>query len=146
MAPTPGSQLWLKGVAYSYYAFITDREAHMVELEADHRQHAVVENVIRDLKYGLGLDHMPSGKFGANAAWLALNVIAHNLARWMGRLGGFAISCLKTWRERLLTLPGRQLVQHGRRRGLRLPADWPWQGPFMALLARLQTVALPMTT
>jgi hypothetical protein len=35
----------------------------------------------------------PSGKFGANAAWLALNVMAHKLCRWMGRLGGFAIAC-----------------------------------------------------
>jgi hypothetical protein len=86
VAPTPGTQLWLNGVAYSHYAFITDREGCMLELEADHRQHAVVENVIRDSKYGLGLNHMPSGKFGANAAWLALNVIAHNLCRWMGRL------------------------------------------------------------
>jgi Transposase DDE domain group 1 len=93
--PTPGSQLWLKGVAYSYYALITDREGEMLELEADHRQHAVVENVIRDSKHGLGLNHMPSGKFGANAAWLALNVVAHNLCRWMGLLGSFAITCLK---------------------------------------------------
>lgn len=145
VAPTPGTQLWLKGLAYSYYAFITDREGDTLELEADHRQHAVVENVIRDLKYGLALNHMPSGKFGANAAWLALNVIAHNLARWMGRLGGFAITCLKTWRQRFLALPGR-LVQHGRRRALRLPADWPWQGQFMALLAKLEAVALPLTT
>ena len=105
----------------------------------------MVENVIRDLKYGLALNHMPSGKFGANAAWLALNVIAHNLARWMGRLGGFAITCLKTWRQRFLALPGR-LVQHGRRRAPRLPADWPWQGQFMALLAKLEAVALPLTT
>jgi hypothetical protein len=81
VAPTPGSQLWLKGVAYSHFAFITDREGDMLELEADHRQHAVVENVIRDSKYGLGLNHMPSGKFGANAAWLALNVVAQNLCR-----------------------------------------------------------------
>ena len=87
----------------------------MLELEADHRQHAVVENVIRDLKYGLALNHIPSGKFGANAAWPALNVIAHNLTRWMGRLAGFAIACLKAWRLRFFALPGR-LVEHGRRR------------------------------
>jgi hypothetical protein len=81
VAPTPGSQLRLQGVAYSHYAFITDRDGAMLKLEADHRQHAVVENVIRDSKYGLALNHMPSGKFGANAAWLVLNVIAHNLCR-----------------------------------------------------------------
>src|SRR5579859_1181272 len=93
--PTPGSQLALRGLNYSYFAFITDRQGEMLELESDHRQHAEVENVIRDLKYGLGLNHMPSGKWGANAAWLALNVIAHNLCRWLGRLGGLAVLHLK---------------------------------------------------
>ena len=48
----------------------------MLELESDHRRHAEVENVIRDLKYGVGLNHLPSAKFAANAAWLTLNVIA----------------------------------------------------------------------
>jgi DDE family transposase len=145
VAPTPGSQLWLKGVAYSHFAFITDREGDMLELEADHRQHSVVENVIRDSKYGLGLNHMPSGKFGANAAWLALNVIAHNLCRWMGRLGGFAIACLKAWRLRFFSLPAR-LAVHGRRRRLRLPADWPWREKFLILMARLHTIVVPSLT
>jgi hypothetical protein len=115
----------------------------MLELEADHRQHAVVENAIRDLKYGLALNHMPSGRFGANAAWLALNVIAHNLCRWLGRLGGFATS-LKTWRQRFLALPGR-LVRHGRPRRLRLPLDWPWQTQFLALLTRVRAVTVLTT-
>jgi hypothetical protein len=84
--PTPGSQLALF-TEFSYYAFITDREGTTLHLEADHRAHAEVENAIRDLKYGMGLNHLPSGKFGANAAWLALNVMAHNLVRWVTRLG-----------------------------------------------------------
>ena len=54
-------QRLLPGVGYLHFAFITDRPGDMLELEADHRQHAVVENVIRDLKYGLALNHMPSG-------------------------------------------------------------------------------------
>ena len=72
---------------YSYHAFITDRAGEMMELEADHRRHAEIENAIRDLKYGVGLNHLPSGRFAANAAWLAVQVIAHNLARWTARLG-----------------------------------------------------------
>jgi Transposase DDE domain group 1 len=145
VAPTPGSQLWLRGLEYSYCAFLTDREGEMLELEADHRQHAVVENAIRDLKYGLALNHMPSGKFGANAAWLALNVIAHNLCRWLGRLGDFAVTCLKTWRHRFIALPGR-LVQHGRQRRLRLLMDWPWRTQFLALLKKVRAVAVPLAT
>ena len=57
--PTPGSQLALFA-RYSYHAFITDRDGETLELEADHRRHAEVENAIRDLKYGVGLNHMPT--------------------------------------------------------------------------------------
>jgi hypothetical protein len=62
--PTPGSQLALF-TDYSYHAFITDRDGDMLALEADHRAHTEVENTIRDLKHNLGLNHMPSGRFGA---------------------------------------------------------------------------------
>ena len=58
--PTPGSQLALFA-RYSYHAFITDRDGETLELEADHRRHAEIENAIRDLKYGVGLNHLPSG-------------------------------------------------------------------------------------
>ena len=63
--PTPGSQLALFA-KYSYHAFITDRDGEMLELEADHRRHAEIENAIRDLKYGVGLNHLPSGRFPAS--------------------------------------------------------------------------------
>ena len=56
--PTPGSQLALF-TNYSYHACITDREGNTLDLEADHRRHAEIENAIRDLKYGVGLNHLP---------------------------------------------------------------------------------------
>ena len=71
--PTPGSQLVLIA-NYSYHAFVTDREGDTLELEADHRRHAEVENAIRDLKYGVGLNHLPSGQFAVNAALMAVQV------------------------------------------------------------------------
>ena len=74
--PTPGSQLALFA-SYSYHGFITDRDGDTLELEADHRRHAEIENAIRDLKYGVGLNHLPSGRFAANGAWLAVPVMAH---------------------------------------------------------------------
>jgi hypothetical protein len=83
--PTPGSQLALIAT-YSYHAFITDLTGGAVALDEWHRAHAVVENAIRDLKYGVGLNHLPSGRFGANAAWLALNIMAHNMSRWVVRI------------------------------------------------------------
>ena len=72
--PTPGSQLALFAT-YSYHGFITDRDGETLELEADHRRHAEIENAIRDLKYGVGLNHLPSGRFAANGAWLAVQVM-----------------------------------------------------------------------
>ncbi len=84
--PTPGSQLALF-TAWDYHAFVTDRPGELVEIEADHRRHAIVEQTIAELK-SAGLAHLPSGKFMANAAWLALAVMAHNLAHAVGILAG----------------------------------------------------------
>ena len=102
--PTPGSQLALFAT-YSYHGFITDRDGETLELEVDHRRHAEIENAIRDLKYGVGLNHLPSGRFAANAAWLAVQVMAHNLARWTARLGlGKQVVTTKTLRRRFFAL------------------------------------------
>ena len=102
--PKAGSQLALLTL-YAYHPFITDRAGDRLALEADHRRHAEIENAIRDLKYGMGLNHLPSGKFAANAAWLAVQVIAHNLARWTARIGlGAGIVTAKTLRRRLFAL------------------------------------------
>ena len=87
--PTPGSQLALF-TSYSYHAFISDRAGELLELEADHRRHAEIENAIRDLKYGVGLNHLPSGRFTANAAWLAVQVIAHTTSPAGRRASGSA--------------------------------------------------------
>ena len=139
--PTPGTQLALF-IEFSYHAFITDRTGGNLELEADHRRHADIENTIRDLKYGVGLNHLPSGRFGANAAWLALNVIAHNLGRWVGRIGlGERVIAHKTLRRRYLQLPGR-LTTSGRRWTLHLPQRWRWAERFQDALANLRAVVL----
>ena len=141
--PTPGSQLALFD-NYSYHGFITDRDGQTLELEADHRRHAEVENAIRDLKYGVGLNHMPSGRFAANGAWLAVQVIAHNLARWTARLGlGEQIVTTKTLRRRFFALAGR-LTRSARRLILHLPAGWPWEGKIRRALARLRAIPHPV--
>ena len=139
--PTTGSQLALFAT-YDYHPFITDREGDTLELEADHRRHAEIENAIRDLKYGVGLNHLPSGRFAANGAWLAVQVMAHNLARWTARLGlGAGIVTTKTLRRRLFSLAGR-LTRSARRWTLHLPTRWPWAIAFTEALARLR--ALPL--
>ena len=140
--PTPGSQLALF-TTYSYHAFITDRDGDTLDLEADHRRHDEIENAIRDLKYGVGLNHLPSGRFPANAAWLAVQVIAHNLARWTGRIGmGEQLVTTKTLRRRFFSLAGR-LTRSARRLTLHLPQGWPWQNQFSRALARLRALPIP---
>ena len=132
--PAPGSQLALFAT-YDYHGFITDREGGMLELEADHRRHAEIENAIRDLKYGVGLNHLPSGRFSANAAWLAVQVMAHNLARWTARIGlGKQLVTTKTLRRRFLSLAGR-LTRKARRLTLHLPRRWPWETQFCRALS-----------
>jgi hypothetical protein len=135
--PTPGSQLALF-TEFSYHAFICDREGDTLFLEADHRRHAEIENTIRDLKYGVGLNHMPSGRFGANAAWLALNVIAHNLMRWTTRIGlGETLLRTDTIRRRYIRIPGH-MTHRGRGIQLHLARRWPWRHRFLAAAARIR--------
>lgn len=139
--PKAGSQLALF-TDYEYHPFLTDRAGDALEREADHRRHAEVESAIRDLKYGVGLNHLPSGRFGANAAWLAIQVIAHNLARWTGRLGlGVGIVTTKTLRRRLFSLVGR-LTRSARRVTLHLPTRWPWAADWIRALTRFRAIPL----
>ena len=148
--PTPGSQLALF-TTYSYHAFITDREGQTLDLNADHRRHAEIKNAIRDLKYSVGLNHLPSGRFPANGAWLAVHslprtrygVIAHNLARRTTRIGlGEPVVTTKTLRRRFFPLAGR-LARSARRLTLHLPQHWPWENQFSRALARFRALPLP---
>ncbi len=137
--PTPGSQLALF-TTWDYHAFVTNRPGDVLEIEADHRRHAVVEQRIAELK-SAGLAHLPSGKFTANAAWLAHAVMAHNLARAVGRLAGpdLDTATTATLQRRIFTVPGR-LVHSGRRRHLRLPTSWPWANAIEQALVNITAI------
>lgn len=119
---------------WRHHAFLTDLDGDVVEVDRFHRHHAVVELAIRDLKEGAGLEHIPSGKFAANSAWLQCAVLAHNLVRWtvaLGEIRGDAneLTVARTVRTQLLAIPGR-LVNRSGRPTLRLPTSWPWATRF----------------
>lgn len=124
---------------WEYHAFITNRHGDAVDLDADHRRHAVVELAIRDWKEGSAGNHAPSGIYPANAAWVVLAALAHNLIRWVAALGvgidGPVVT--KTIRRRLITLPGR-ITHRSRRRILHLPTQWPWETDFLTAANRLR--------
>ena len=129
---------------WRHHAFVTNRTGDAVDLDVDHRAHAVVELAIRDLKHGAGLSHCPSGNFQANAAWLVATMLAHNVVRWVQLLGVTSprLAVAKTLRRRLLSLPGR-ITRTARRVTLHLPTGWPWRTAFEDTLTRLR--ALPVT-
>jgi len=128
---------------WRHFAFLTNRTDPLEIVEAEHRQHAVVELAIRDLK-DQALAHFPSGKFYANAAWTVIAALAHNLLRWTHLLAlpDQTVRTARTLRRRLLAVPGR-LVCHGRRITLRMPTRWPWAADFLAALARLRALPPP---
>ncbi len=132
---------------WRYHAFITNLDMPSVEVDQFHRDHARIELAIRDLKEGAGLEHCPSGKFFANAAWLGCAVLAHNLTRWSARLGHIhaddQLTVVRTVRSRVFRLPGR-LVNRSGRLVLRLPKRWPWATTFIGALDSIR--ALPLLT
>jgi Transposase DDE domain group 1 len=127
--------------SWELFPFVTNRSDPLATVEAEHRQHAVVELAIRDLK-DQALAHFPSGKFSANAAWTVIACLAHNVLRWTSVLGlpGRTIPAARTLRRRLLALPGR-LTRSARRWTLHLPARWPWRMAFAEALARIRALA-----
>ena len=129
---------------WRHHAFLTDLDGDAVDVDAFHRHHAVVELAIRDLKEGAGLDHVPSGNFHANSAWLQCAVLAHNLIRWTATLGDVRVddelTVARTIRTRLIALPGR-LVNRAGRPTLRLPDRWPWADTFTTALDRAPPAA-----
>jgi DDE family transposase len=113
--------------AYRHHAVFTDSPYSMLEAEACHRRHAIIEQVIADLKTG-PLAHLPSGSFAANSAWLVLAAMAFNLTRATGALASVfhANATTATIRAHLVTVPAR-LARTARELTLHLPEHWPWQ-------------------
>jgi hypothetical protein len=109
---------------YRHHAFVTNSTLSVVEADERHRDHAVVEQVIAELKDG-PLAHLPSGKYAANAAWLALAVIAFNLALAAATAAGVRKARWATLRRRIIDIPAR-IATTSRRLDLHLPAFWPW--------------------
>ena len=122
--------------AYRYHAVFTDSPLATLEAEAAHRDHAIIEQVIADLKNS-ALAHLPSGQFWANAAWLAAAVMAYNLTRAAGALAGalHAKARSATLRRTLINVAAR-ISSSARRLVLHLPHGWPWESGLDALFRR----------
>ncbi len=112
---------------YRYHAVFTDSSEPTLAAEATHRDHAIIEQVIAELKNG-PLAHLPSGRFTANAAWLACAAISHNLTRTAGTLAGgrHRRSRTGTIRAQLITTPAR-IAHSAHQQTLHLPRDWPFE-------------------
>jgi Transposase DDE domain group 1 len=119
---------------WRYHAVFTDSPFVLLQAEAQHRDHAVVEQVFADWAGG-PLAHLPSGSFPANAAWLALAAIAHNLLRAAGALASLTYAKARgaTLRRDLIDVAART-ARHGRGEiTLHLPEGWHRQQEWMNL-------------
>src|SRR3954468_22955393 len=120
---------------WRYHPFFTNTDLPVEQADITHRQHAVIETVFADLIDG-PLAHLPSGRFGANAAWILCAAIAHNLLRAAGVLAGDQHTRARgsTLRRRIATLPApARLPRPQRRPILPLPAHCPWISRCLAL-------------
>ncbi|MEP7370574.1 MAG: IS1380 family transposase [Dermatophilaceae bacterium] len=120
---------------YRHHGVFTDSPLPMLAAEANHRGHAIIEQVHADMRSG-PLAHVPSGSFAANGAWLVLAAMAFNLTRAAGALASMfhAKASTGTIRAHLITVPAR-LARSARRLRLHLPRDWPWQQAWEVLFA-----------
>ena len=118
---------------WRHHPFLTNTELPTAQADITHRQHAIIETVFADLIDG-PLAHMPSGRFGANSAWILCAAIAHNLLRAAGILAGgaHAVARGSTLRRRIINVPAR-LTRPQRHPVLRLPTHWPWSDHWLAL-------------
>lgn len=119
---------------WRYHAFITNSTLNTTDADIEHRQHAIVEQVIGELKGG-PLAHLPSGRFSANAAWLSFAVIAFNVFRAAATEAGYAAARMATL-LRILTATPDRVASTGRRPVMHLPARWPWREVTEALEQR----------
>jgi hypothetical protein len=129
-APTGQGELFGQ---YRYFAVFTDSPFVLEQAEAQHRGHAVIEQVNADLIDG-PLAHLPSGRFGANSVWLACAAIAHNLTRAAGHLAAphYATARAATIRREIINVAAR-LAHRARTIHLHLPEHWPWQNAWASL-------------
>ena len=118
---------------WRYHPFFTNTDARVEQADITHRQHAIIETVFADLIDG-PLAHLPSGRFGANSAWVLCAAIAHNLLHAAGVLAGDQHTRARgsTLRRRIVTVPAR-LARPQRRPILHLPTHWPWSKHWLAL-------------
>ena len=118
---------------WRYHPFFTNSDLSTVEADITHRKHAIVETVFADLIDG-PLAHIPSGRFGANSAWVLCAAITHNLLRAAGTLAGghHAVARGASLRRHLVNIPAR-FARPARKPVLHLPAHWPRQAHWTSL-------------
>jgi hypothetical protein len=141
--PHPGAQLsFADHDGYRFQAILTDQpDADVAVLECRHRQHAHVEDRIRDDK-DTGLSKFPFKAFALNEVWLEIVMLAHDLIVWTQALcldGELAKAEPKRLRYRLLHVAGR-LAFSGRRAKLHLQNTWPWASDLLAAFQKLKTL------
>jgi len=144
--PHPGAQLsFTDHDGYRFQAILTDQDDQDIAvLECRHRQHAHVEDRIRDDK-DTGLSKFPFKEFALNEVWLEIVMLAHDLIVWTQTLlltGELSKAEPKRLRYQLLHVAGR-LAFSGRRAKLHLQDTWPWAAELRGAFQKLRALPAP---
>jgi len=126
---------------YCYYVITTNLD----DLAAEevvwfHNQRGQVENLIKEVKIGFGMEQMTSGEFPANALWFALGLLAYNLTQAQKLIfldPEWRTKTIATLRWQLIETAGR-VIRHGRRLILRLATTWEKYALFLQTRRRLK--------
>jgi hypothetical protein len=142
--PHPGAQLsFTDHDGHRFQAILTDQDDRDIAvIECRHRQHAHVEDRIRDDK-DTGLAKFPFKAFAHNQVWLEIVMLAHDLLVWTQALlldGELAKAEPKRLRYRLLHVAGR-LAFHGRKAKLHLQDTWLWASELVAAFTKLKELS-----
>ena len=131
---------------WRYHPFLSNTDLPVEQADITHRQHAIIETVFADLIDG-PLAHIPSGRFGANSAWILCAAIAHNLLRAASVLAGgqHARARGSTLRRKIVNIPAR-LARPQHRPILHLPTHWPWSKAWLTLWHNTIGYSPPMPT
>ncbi|MFH1087288.1 MAG: IS1380 family transposase [Chloroflexota bacterium] len=113
---------------YKVFGTVTNRDLPGDKLIWWHRERCGKgEEIHKIMKEDLAGGHLPSGRFGVNAAWWGIMVIAFNLNSFMKRLvlpQGWAAKRLKAIRFGFIHLAGR-VVSRARQLIIRISQDHP---------------------
>jgi len=128
--------------AYSYHVIATNMDKTAQDVVLAYNGRSNIENNIKEIKHGFGLNYLPSGDFKANAVWFGIGMMAYNLfvaQKILTMPESWRPMTIKSLRWQFINVAGK-VVEHGRQVWLKIAAGAEKYLQYQ--LVRRQTYAL----